>query len=270
MTRRLWSRDARLWVRTSGAGAPLVLVHGWAMDHRIFRYQERAFARDFRVVTFDRRGFGRSGGEPDLARELDDLDLLADTLIGAADAFHLLGLSQGGRIALRYAAARPERVRSLVLQGAPVDGEQPPGPADEQVPMAAFAALARAGRLDELRQRWLRHPMMRLGDGHAEAEALLREMLEDYTGADLIRGGWPPPATDVLGAVAAAGLPVLILTGARETRSRRRSARLLRERLPRSRERVLPHGGHLCNLTEPDAYNAAVIEFCRAVTPPPP
>ena len=56
---------------------------------------------------------------------------------------------------------------------------------------------------------------------------------------------------------------MLILTGARETRARRRAAGILLEALPRARERLLPDSGHLSNLTEPDAYNAAVRDFCR-------
>jgi pimeloyl-ACP methyl ester carboxylesterase len=252
-------------VRVTGAGAPIVLLHGWAMDHRIFRPQQETLARHFKVVTFDRRGFGLAAGRPDLNRELDDLDTIAGELVG--EPFHLLGLSQGGRIALRYAATRPDRLRSLILQGAAIDGAELEGPREERIPLDEFAELARDGRIDEVRRRWLRHPMMRLGDGHPEAERLLGDMLSDYSGADLTQGAQRPHQvwTDELRAVAAAALPVLILTGEREIESRRRAARLLLEMLPQAREVLLAGSGHLSNLTEPEAYNAAVIEFCRGV-----
>lgn len=259
------SQGARLWVRVAGDGAPLVLVHGWAMDHRVFRPQVDALARHFSVLTYDRRGYGRSAGRPDLNREVDDLDAIARALIG--EPFHLLGLSQGGRIALRCAAAGPDRLRSLIVQGAPLAGEEHDGPVEERIPLDEFADLAKAGRLDVLRRRWLKHPMTRLGEDHPEAERLLREMVADYSGADLINGGWRlhGAETDVLQTIAEAALPVLILTGARETEARRRSARLLLESLPDARELVLPHSGHLSNLTEPETYNAAVIDFCAEV-----
>jgi pimeloyl-ACP methyl ester carboxylesterase len=265
------SGSARLRVEVAGAGVALLLVHGWAMDRRVFRFQVGALARYFKVVTYDRRGFGESGGSPDLDLDLEDLDTIADAVAGEAGTaaggrFHLLGLSQGGRIAVRYAATRPGRLRSLILQGAAVDGDEPAGPGAERIPLEEFAELARLGRLGELRRRWLRHPLMQLGSGHPEAERLLRDMLDDYRGADLIdsapaRG----PAADALSALAAAELPVLVLTGAQETAARRRTAERLVAAVPGAREILLGNSGHLCNLTEPEAYNAAVIAFCRAV-----
>jgi len=264
-TYEIASDGARLHVTALGIGEPLVLVHGWAMDQRVFGPQVEALSQDFRVIAFDRRGFGLSAGEPDLGRETDDIDAIARQLIGGP--FHLLGMSQGGRIALRYAAQRPGRLRSLILQGAAVDGEHPAGPDEERLPVAEYAALAADGRMDEVRRRWLRHPMMRVGEGHPEAEALLREMLADYRGDDLRHYradayAWPD---DVLGAVADADLPVLVLTGARETEERRRLARIVLDRVPGAREIVLGASGHLGNLSEPAAYNAAVRDFCREV-----
>jgi pimeloyl-ACP methyl ester carboxylesterase len=60
-------------------------------------------------------------------------------------------------------------------------------------------------------------------------------------------------------------LTVLVLTGARETARRRRTARRLLAGLGNAREVLLRDSGHLCNLTEPAAYNAAVTAFCLAV-----
>jgi len=259
------SDGARLYVEAVGTGAPLLLVHGWAMDHRVFRPQVEALARDFRVIAFDRRGFGLSEGEPDLSRETGDIDAIARQLIGGP--FHLLGMSQGGRIALRYAARHPGRLRSLILQGAAVDGEDPGGPDEERIPVAEYAALAGEGRMDEVRRRWLRHPMMRVGEGHPKAETLLRQMLADYRGEDLVR--FRPEAyawsDDVLGAVAGAGLRLLVLTGGRETEARRRLARIVVDQVPGAREVVLAASGHLGNLSEPEAYNRTVRDFCRDV-----
>ncbi len=263
--REVAAAGARLAVFEAGTGSPLVLVHGWAMDHRVFGPQLAALAGDFRLITYDRRGFGRSGGRPDLARETDDIDAIADALIDGP--FHLLGLSQGGRVAARYAATRPGRLRSLILQGAAIDGIEAAGPERERVPVDEYAALAGQGRMDEVRRRWLAHPMTRIGDGHPEAERLLRRMLTDYEGRDLV--DYQPASyafgIDVPGALAASGLPLLLLTGEEETEARRGMADVLRERVPGAREVLLPGGGHLSNLSEPDAYNDALRRFCRGV-----
>lgn len=263
-TYRVPAGGARLHVNAAGAGAPLLMVHGWAMDSRVFRPQTAGLAGHFRVITFDRRGYGLTGGEPDLARETDDIDAIADALVGAP--FHLFGLSQGGRIAARYAARRPQRLRSLILQGAAIDGVSIEGPDEERIPVEEYSALAREGRMDEVRSRWLRHPMMRVGEGHADADALLGEMLSDYEGRDLL-GDESGDGTQagVLESLAGARLPLLLLTGARETEARRRVATLLRERVPGAEEVILPDSGHLGNLTEPAACNEAVRRFCARV-----
>jgi pimeloyl-ACP methyl ester carboxylesterase len=263
----LWidTTGGRIYVLVEGDGEPLLLLHGWALDHRMFAPQIEALSDRFRLVVPDRRGFGRSEAPPDLAREPGDVERILDTL-GYADA-HLLGMSQGGRIALRFATLFPKRVRSLLLQGAPVDGLDIDVPAGERVPMAEYAALAKAGRLDEVRKRWLAHPMMCVGDGHEAESRLLHTILADYEGRDLasVESGEVAFDRDVPGAMSRFARPALLLTGAHETPSRRRHAEALLEQMPVCSEVVFPNGGHLCNLTEAASYNAAVAKFCAAV-----
>ncbi len=256
----------RLWAQSRGGGEPLVLVHGWPFDHRLFRPQLDALAGELQVIAFDRRGFGRSDAPPDLRLEIDDIDRILDAF-GLASA-HLLGMSQGGRIVLRYASRRPGRLRSLILQGAVVDGLVVNESAAERVPVAEYAALARQGRIASIRERWLAHPMMRLPPECPEALALVEEILAGYGGRDLET--WTPDAYafdgDVLGAMRHLEVPTLILTGAHETRTRRLHAQALLERIPDCREVILEASGHLSNLTEPATWNAAVLAFVSAVT----
>lgn len=255
----------KLNVQVQGDGHPLLLVHGWPLDHRMFAPQVGEISRFFTTISFDRRGFGRSTAPPDLRLELDDIERILDAL-NVQDA-HLLGMSQGGRIALRFAATRPERLRSLLLQGAVIDGFRVQEAPDHRVPVAEYAELAGSGHLDEVRKRWLEHPMMRLGDEYPRETALLQRILADYTGADLLHFDADSYSfgADVLGAMAEFPKPALLLTGANETEARRRHAHELRRRIPDCDEVVFSKSQHLCNLTEPAAYNHAVIEFCRKV-----
>lgn len=259
------SGDARLFAEVSGGGPPIVLLHGWPLDRRTFALQAPALSRYFTVISFDRRGFGKSQGSPDMRLELDDIDRILDSF--ADSPAHLLGMSQGARIALRYAITRPERLRSLILQGAVVDGLPVPECAEERTPIAEYAELARQNRLDEFRRLWLRHPMMTIGAEHGEALSLINSMLEDYRGADL--RDYAPEMyafpVDVVGALPRIMLPTLILTGANETEARKAHARTLVRLMPDAREIILPKSGHLSNLTEAAIYNQAVIDFCLRV-----
>ena len=257
--------DGRLFVEVAGRGQPILLIHGWALDRRMFAPQVEALSGQFTVITFDRRGFGKSEAPPDLRLELDDIDRVIDHF-GLASV-HLLGMSQGGRIALRYAATRPQRIRSLLLQGAVVDGFDVPDHDDDHVPVEEYARLAKDGRLSEVVERWLQHPMMWTGDSHAAARRLLQTIMADYRGSDVIDYDADSYAfdSDVLGALASFPRPTLLLTGARETKTRRLHANALKQRLPRCREVMLENSGHLSNLTEPRLFNQAVIDFCTRV-----
>ena len=101
---------------SGGDGPPIVLSHGFLMDREMFAPQVAALAPEFRVITWDERGFGETefDGEPfsywDSAS--DCLGLL-DHL--AIDRAVLGGMSQGGFLSMRAALSVPERVRALVL-----------------------------------------------------------------------------------------------------------------------------------------------------------
>ena len=253
-----------LFAEITGNGPPLVLIHGWPLDHRLFARQVGPLSEPLTVIAYDRRGFGRSSAPADLGLEPGDIDRLLDEL--GFESAHLLGMSQGGRIALRYAATRQDRVRSLILQGAAVDGLSVDENEEERIPVGEFAALAKSGRLDEVKRRWLEHPMMRLPAGDAEAHRLVRSILGDYDGSDLLalpneNNRFP---VDVIDRMAAFERPVLVVTGAQETESRRAQASQLLAAVPCGREVELTASGHLANLTEPDDYNRAVRDFVLA------
>jgi pimeloyl-ACP methyl ester carboxylesterase len=261
---RLWVPvpGGRLYVEVAGDGPPLLMIHGWPLDHRIFDAQVAGLKQDLTLIRYDRRGFGKSDAPPDLVREVDDIDTVLDAL--GQQSAHLLGMSQGGRIALRYAATRPDRVRSLVLQGAAVDGLPSATISAERIPVDEYAELAQAGNLAEVRQRWLRHPMMHLDQAHASEGLLVRKILDGYHGRDLlaIDADTFSSPIDVLAALPALRFPVLVITGARESDVRKRHAAELLKRVPDCREIVLADAGHLCNMTAAAEYNDAVREFC--------
>ncbi|TYL56005.1 alpha/beta hydrolase [Nocardioides sp. BGMRC 2183] len=107
-------------VDSGGPGRPVVLIHGWPLSHEAWTAQEGALhAAGYRVVSYDRRGFGDSPpGEAydydtlaaDLNRVLTDLDLTEVTLVG---------FSMGGGEVARYVANHGEdRLRSVVFAGA--------------------------------------------------------------------------------------------------------------------------------------------------------
>lgn len=247
-----------------GRGTPLLLVHGWSLDQRVFAPQFADFSRRYRTISFDRRGCGKSTGSPDISRELEDIDAVLDATCGDTPV-HMLGLSQGGRLALRYAFSRSGRVRSMVLQGAGLDGFEPEEHQSERVPLDEYAALAREGELEELRRRWLKHPRMSYGI-HGRAAELLEEIVSGYSAADLLETS---PDTSVLAedlqsALPELRVPTLLLTGTGETRARKQASARILELMPLAEQLMLPGCGHMCNLGDPSLYNRFALAFFDA------
>ena len=109
----------KLWFTDSGGtGTPIVLLHANTGTSAAWASQVESFAlAGYRVIAFDRRGWGKSIANPATGPQpgsiAGDLDALADHL--KLDRFHLLGVAGGGFAALDYAAWHPEKLRSLVI-----------------------------------------------------------------------------------------------------------------------------------------------------------
>lgn len=111
------ARDgARLWYEVAGDGPVVLLLHGLADTHELWRYQVHWLARSFRVIAMDTRGHGASeAGAPGWT-----MDTLVDDVLAVADAagarrFAVVGLSMGGGIAQGIAIAGSDRVLLLGL-----------------------------------------------------------------------------------------------------------------------------------------------------------
>lgn len=117
-----WFRDTRLHVDdTGGSGRPVVLIHGWPLSGQTWSPKVPALqGAGYRVITYDRRGFGRSD-KPINGCEYDDLAEDLHTLINALelDDVALVGFSVGGGEVARYISSFGDsRLRSAVFASA--------------------------------------------------------------------------------------------------------------------------------------------------------
>jgi pimeloyl-ACP methyl ester carboxylesterase len=118
---------APLFYRESGAGSPILFVHGMGGDADVWGEAFELLSRDHRVIAYDRRGFTRSRQAPvaDVSRHREDAAELLRAL-GAAPAT-VVGWSSGGIVALDLAIHCPRLVSGLVLEEPPLHRKRRPG-----------------------------------------------------------------------------------------------------------------------------------------------
>jgi pimeloyl-ACP methyl ester carboxylesterase len=105
--------EASLSYEMTGAGSPVVLLHGLDLDHRMWDEQVAPLAHAHTVVRYDLRGAGRSTADSHSGSHAEDLKALLDHL--GLVRVSLLGLSLGGGAAVDFAIAYPNAVRALIL-----------------------------------------------------------------------------------------------------------------------------------------------------------
>ncbi len=255
---------ARLRYRDEGAGPALVLLHGWTLDLEMWEPQVASLRRALRLVRLDRRGHGQSSGVP--APEHDALDLAALCRHLALERVALLGMSQGARGALAFAAADPARVSCLVLDGVP-DFDSAPLSEDD-VPIADYRALVQAGGLGAFHRAWAAHPLMRLHTTDPHRRVLLETLIRRYPARELLQEAVSAAPCAAAIPFESVRVPTLLINGAGDLPSRLAAAARLRDRLPRAEHALVPGAGHLPNLDNPERYNALCRDFLARASHP--
>jgi len=107
------------YYEVSGHGEPVVLLHGFTGDHSTWNPIKQYLIDSFQVICIDVIGHGKTSSPPDVSKYrmeqvVSQISEILDHLL--LKKAHILGYSMGGRLALSYAIANPERVKSLVLE----------------------------------------------------------------------------------------------------------------------------------------------------------
>jgi pimeloyl-ACP methyl ester carboxylesterase len=151
----------------AGKGDTLVFLHAGVADRRMWRPQTEEFSRDFHVVSYDLRGFGESVSKDQPFSHVGDLTDILDYL--GLSKVSLVGCSIGGKLAIDFALALPDQVRSLVLFAPAVSGAPPPStfsPSIEKL-LDSFEQAEDAGDLNQVNvieaNMWLDGPTSSIG-----------------------------------------------------------------------------------------------------------
>lgn len=260
--------DTALYYEFEGADGPepaVVFLNGLTQSTQHWASQVRRFREDFRVLTYDARGQGRSevGDAPlTMERHVADLEGLLDAL--DLSRAHLVGFSHGARLALGVAARRPERLRRLVLASLTAS----PTARARTIVRSWHVALERGG-LEAL--VWTALPAI-LGNRYLEqneeilegiARAAMRRNTEEGVRALLEAMEHYPDLEELAGEVDAR---TLVLSAAEDLLVDAEGARALADRTG-GRHSEIPDVGHTIPIEAPDAFHRRVSEFLQTGTP---
>lgn len=257
--------DARLRYRDEGHGPPVLMVHGWTLDLEMWEPQVAVLCDAFRLIRFDRRGFGLSSGRPSVAQDIADIGSLCDHL--AIGRVALVGMSQGVRAVMGFALAAPERASCMILDGPPDCGRDPLS-ADDEVPIGYYRGVARSRGMGALRRELATHPLLSLRTSDPRMHEILSAMIMRYPGNDLVEPSVTPGAPAGSSLIGSINMPVLVITGDHDLASRTRAANDLAGQLRTAVRVVIQASGHLPNLDNPTGYNAVVRRFLEQYAVP--
>jgi 3-oxoadipate enol-lactonase len=240
----------------------LVLVHGFPLGKAGWAPQVKALKGDFRVLTYDLRGMGKSGlGRPPQLLEayVDDLLALMDKT--GLESAALCGLSMGGYIALRALQKAPHRFWALALADTRSEADTDEG----KLKRAAGIAALRAKGVAPYCKAML--PAL-VSPGTLKAKPALTKSLLKLMCANSADGlanalaamAGRPDSTASLGGLK---LPVLVLAGEEDKLTPPESAQGMAGRIEGAKLALVPKAGHLSNLENPEFFNVALLNFLK-------
>jgi pimeloyl-ACP methyl ester carboxylesterase len=250
----------RLYYEVAGSGPPVVLLHAFTLDTRMWDDQFEVLAREFRVIRYDARGFGRSSlptpGQP----YSPVADLLALTQKLDAHKPHLVGVSMGARFALDLVVSEPDAARSLVF----IDGVVGGWPWSKGW-LDSYAPIVQAGRRGDVaaaKAAWLAHPLFAPAREKPAVDARLQQMVADYSGWHFTHTDpgrmLSPPTVQQLGRVR---VPTLAIIGDRDLPDFQRMAETIERQVANARRLGIAGSGHMSNMEAPEVVNQALRSF---------
>ena len=245
-----------LYYEVSGSGDPVVLIHAFSVDRRMWAPQIAALERRFRVIRYDLRGHGNSAAPSEPYAPHDDLRSVLDAL-GVSRAT-LIGLSAGSTLAIDFAIAYPDRVRKLVLASPGLNGHVPSPPLTWTQPV--FQAAGR-GDTEDAAKLWAATPIMAV-HGDQAAAATVRALVMSNLRLWTFRTNPARPLTpSAIARLAEVRSPTLVVLGDKDLPHIKEIADLLARGVAGARLVTIPGAGHIVNLDAPEAFNKSVSAF---------
>jgi len=248
----------RLFYEELGEGSPIVLLHDGLLHRETWDAQLPVLAERYRVVRYDRRGYGRSTEATALFSNVQDLDTVLATL--GIDRTVLIGCSSGGALAIDYTLAHPERISALVLVGPIVSGM---GFTEHFQTRGGRFFPTEKTTLEEVIEYFSNVDPYAIAPENRAAKARANELLL----ANPQNLNWArdrlsePAARRALHNLGEIAVPTLITVGEFDIPDVHAHCGAIEAGIPGARRVVVSGAGHLVHMEQPEAWNKLVLGF---------
>ena len=251
--------QGQIYYEMAGEGREtIILIHDGLVHREVWDNQFHFFEETYRVIRYDRRGYGLSAKPQAAYSDIEDLHQLMDTL--KVDQAILIGMSSGGGLAINFSLQYPERVTSLVLVGAVVSGF---GYTEHFITRGGRLTLDIYNQPDSLMHYIIEDDPYEISQKNSSARDRVRKLLnENPQNMDISRARLqkplPRPAIDHLNEIQ---MPTLIIVGEYDIPDVHAHAGALQAGIRGAERIVMPGAGHLVPVERPEAFNQKVQEF---------
>jgi pimeloyl-ACP methyl ester carboxylesterase len=254
-------RDLEMAVVEEGSGLPLMFVHGFPLDHSMWKYQIEAFAQHCRVIAPDLRGFGRStatAGVATMEQMADDLNGLLDVL-GVQEPILLCGLSMGGYVGWQFARKYQARLKGLIACDTRVIADTAEQAASRRALADRVLEEGPAPVAESMIPKLLSDETLKSRPDLVESvrEVIMRTEPQGIAAA--LRGMAERP--DMTEFVAKLDLSALVIVGEHDVISTESEMEGIAESMPNAAWLVVPRAGHLAPLENWDVFNDALRQY---------
>ncbi len=254
---------SKIWYEVCGSGTPVVLLHDGLLHSVSWNHVLAPLCAEYRVLRYDRRGYGRSEAAKSPYSAIEDLRLAMRQV--KIDRAIIVGCSAGGGLALDFAIAQPEMVKGLLLIGPAVGGMTASDFFRER--NQRNDAPEKSGDLKAVARNWSNDPYIIAGTHDAarkEIYDLLVENPQDLKGSGPAISLQPPALARLRGVEA----PTLVIVGSADIADVQANTGAIEAAMPVVQREVWADTGHLIQMEQPDRLVKRLEAFVKTVERP--
>jgi len=258
--------DAKIYYEQKGEGTPIIFLHGAYCDTRAWDYQFDEFAKDYHVIRYDLKGFGKSS-VPDSTKPyqfVDELNALLDYF--NIEKAVIVGHSMGGVPAFKMAFSHPEKVLALVLleSGPWYKGMLANEDANVLAELGNAVKIGKTEGIEAGKETFLKISILKPAMNNPLSKKILVDMTMDYSGWNFINKDlWQSGPSLELKEYAKMDVPTLICRGELSLPFYYRTTNALNQTLPNSTLVEISHSGHMIQLENPEEFNKVLRQFLK-------